>query len=88
MLVVVVIAACVYFIVRAMDKRKGAGGGGTPAKPGPVGPDDDPDFLWDLNKKIKDPRRTGGTGSRPAGQPPTEPTEPQPEAPDEDTPRS
>lgn len=87
-LVVVVVAACIYFIVRAMEKRGGAGGGGTTAKPRPVGPDDDPEFLWGLNRKIKDPRRPdkGKPGSTPPATGPADPDDGEP-TPEGDAPR-
>lgn len=71
-LVVVVIAACIYFIIRALEKRGDAGGGGGRTEPRrPLGPDDDPDFIWDLNKKFRQehPRKPGDD-------PPTTPSTP------------
>lgn len=76
-LVLAVIAIGVYLLVRALEKRR-RGGGGSPARPGParpMGPDDDPDFLWDLNKKVRRPR---GPAADPAPTP-----EPGTEAPDD-----
>ena len=46
---VAVAAVLIYLTVRLIERR------GTKAipkpKPRPLGPDDDPDFLWDLDKK-------------------------------------
>ena len=56
LLVVILIAIAVYFTVRALDRR-----GITPAPRRPqqpprvLGPDDDPDFLRDLDRKRKHP---------------------------------
>lgn len=47
-------AAVVYAAFWLMDRRSQGGGGGMPAKPvprGPVGPDDDEDFLRELDRK-------------------------------------
>jgi len=70
-LVVLVVAACVYFVIRALEKRGGTGGGGRPEPRRPLGPDDDPDFLWGLNKKFRQehPRKPGD-------EPPTTPSAP------------
>lgn len=76
-LVLAVIAIGVYLLVRALEKRRP--GGGSPARPGParpMGPDDDPDFLWDLNKKVRRPRG-------PAADPRPDPTEPSEQTPDD-----
>jgi hypothetical protein len=38
--------------------RPGGGAGGGPRRPrGPVAPDDDPDFLRDLDRKLRDDER-------------------------------
>jgi hypothetical protein len=57
LLVVVLVAVAVYLIVRVIQRR-----GIAPQPPGPkappprpFGPDDDPDFLRDLDKKKKHP---------------------------------
>ena len=39
----------------------------TPPRRGPIGPDDDADFLWDLGKER---RRTGGSDSDKGDEPP------------------
>ncbi len=47
-------AAVVYAAFWLMDRRSNGGAGGTTAKPiprGPVGPDDDEDFLRELDRK-------------------------------------
>lgn len=56
-LVVALVAVAVYYLMRALDRR-----GMTPRPPstptpprGPLGPDDDPDFIWGLNKKRRHP---------------------------------
>lgn len=51
LLVVVLVGVTVYLVVRIIERR---GIKPTPkAPPRPLGPDDDPDFLWDLNKKTR-----------------------------------
>ena len=51
LLVVVLVGVTVYLVVRIIERR---GIRPTPkAPPRPLGPDDDPDFLWDLNKKTR-----------------------------------
>ncbi|MDQ1106514.1 hypothetical protein [Nocardioides zeae] len=78
-LVLAVIAIGVYLLVRALEKRRP--GGGSPARPGParpMGPDDDPDFLWDLNKKVRRPR---GPAADP--EPTRDPSDPSEKAPDD-----
>lgn len=64
-LVVVVVAVLVYLAVRLIETRGrlfGRGDGGSsavrrpqpPRRPsGPLGPDDDPDFLRDLNRRSR-----------------------------------
>jgi len=55
-LVVMAIGLLVYLTVRVIERR-----GLKPAPrrpdPRPLGPDDDPDFLWDLNKKTRKPKK-------------------------------
>ena len=57
MLVVAIIAVAIYFTVRIIDNRGlPRGPFRTPPRPsGPIGPDDDPDFIWGLNKKKRHP---------------------------------
>jgi hypothetical protein len=63
LLVVVLVGVAVYLIVRIIERR---GIKPTPkAAPRPLGPDDDPDFLWNLNKKTRHQKK-----------PPPPPTEP------------
>jgi hypothetical protein len=54
LLVVILIAVAVYLLVRVVQRR-----GIMPTKhqppPRPFGPDDDPDFLRDLDRKRKHP---------------------------------
>ena len=49
-LVVVVAAVLIYLTVRIIERR-GIRPAPKPKPPRPVGPDDDPDFLWDLDRK-------------------------------------
>lgn len=52
LLVVLLIGVAIYFTVRFFQSRTGGGRGGLSAAPPPrpVGPDDDPDFLWKLER--------------------------------------
>lgn len=72
LLVVIIFAAAVYLLVRVVQERglPGAPGGsggrpGRPKKPRPsgpppvLGPDDDPDFLRDLDRKRRLQRDDG-----------------------------
>ncbi|GAA4362195.1 hypothetical protein [Nocardioides caricicola] len=56
LLVVILIAVAVYFTVRVIQRR---GVAPAPRRPKPpprvMGPDDDPDFLRDLDRKRKHP---------------------------------
>ncbi|GAA2148831.1 hypothetical protein GCM10009844_27790 [Nocardioides koreensis] len=54
LLLVILLAVAVYFTVRAIQRR-----GVLPRHqppPRPFGPDDDPDFLRDLDRKRKHPK--------------------------------
>ena len=54
-------AAVVYAIFWLIERRNNGGGGGEGAKPiprGPVGPDDDEDFLRELERKRRHTART------------------------------
>lgn len=57
LLVVLVLAVAIYLVVRLLEKRRGRGGGFNarlrpPPRPNrPIGPDDDPEFLRDLNRR-------------------------------------
>ena len=61
LLLVIVLAVTIYLTVRLIERRGGRGGsfGATlnkrpnrPTRPArPLGPDDDPDFLRDLNRR-------------------------------------
>lgn len=60
LLVVVVFAALVYLTVRVIERR-----GVKPAprrnpEPRVMGPDDDPDFLWDLDRRKRHPDDPAG----------------------------
>lgn len=56
LLVVILIAIAVYFTVRALDRRGIAPAPRRPQQPPPrvVGPDDDPDFLRDLDRRRRE----------------------------------
>jgi hypothetical protein len=60
LLVILVLGVAIYLTVRLIEKRRGRGGGGgsldkllrpKPPPNRPMGPDDDPDFLRDLNRR-------------------------------------
>ena len=52
LVVVVVLAVAIYVVIRQLQGgRPAAGPAGPP--PRPLGPDDDPDFLRDLDRKRK-----------------------------------
>lgn len=61
LLVVLVLGLLIYLAIRMLEGRGNPGGGGglrrRPQRPGPagptrpIGPDDDPDFLRDLDRK-------------------------------------
>lgn len=56
LLVVILLAVAVYLVVRFLEKRGGASGARLrpPPRPNrPLGPDDDPEFLRDLNRRKK-----------------------------------
>jgi len=64
------LAAVLYGVFWAIDRRNSGGSGGSPARPlprGPVGPDDDEAFLRNLDREQR--RRLGGSD----GSPPTNP---------------
>ena len=54
---VILVAVAVYFTVRAIQRRGVAPAPrrAKPQPPRPMGPDDDPDFLRDLDRKRKHP---------------------------------
>jgi hypothetical protein len=68
LLVVVFLAVAIYVVVRLLEQRSGRGGGfganlpgpfrpNRPNRPGrPIGPDDDPEFLRDLNRRRPKPK--------------------------------
>ena len=45
------VAVLIYFITRAIESGLAARPRRTPKPRRPVGPDDDQDFIWNLNKK-------------------------------------
>ncbi|MFC4783112.1 hypothetical protein ACT8ZV_01460 [Nocardioides sp. MAHUQ-72] len=57
LLVVILVAVAVYLIVRAIQRRGVLPRHQPPSRPSrPLGPDDDPDFLRDLDRKRKHPK--------------------------------
>ncbi|GAB2871955.1 hypothetical protein [Nocardioides pacificus] len=76
-LVVAVFALAFYLTIRVIERRGLQGGGGRgegpgtrPAPPRPLGPDDDPDFLWQLDRRKRHPEK--GTDDGPETTPPPE----------------
>ena len=59
LLVVILVAVAIYLVTRALQQRSGRPEPGRrrPAPPRVVGPDDDPDFLRDLDRRRKHPER-------------------------------
>ena len=55
LLVVILVAVMVYLTVRVIQRRGILPPSRNSAPPRPLGPDDDPDFLRDLNRKRKHP---------------------------------
>jgi hypothetical protein len=57
LLVVILVAVAVYLTVRVIQRRgiAPAPRSAPPRPPRPMGPDDDPDFLRDLDRKRKHP---------------------------------
>lgn len=55
LLVVILIAVMVYLTVRVIQRRGILPPSHHTPPPRPLGPDDDPDFLRDLNRKRKHP---------------------------------
>ena len=55
LLVVAVIAFVVWLLVRLILGRIGDGGDGGASRPRVIGPDDDPDFLRDIDRRRRDP---------------------------------
>lgn len=62
LLVVIFLAVTIYLLVRLLEQRSGRGGAlgaklRRPAPPSrPMGPDDDPEFLRDLNRRKPKPK--------------------------------
>ena len=61
LLVVALFGALVYLTVRVIERR-GVRPAPRPQKqePRPLGPDDDPEFLWNLDKKKRHPEDPEG----------------------------
>ena len=55
LLVVALIALVVWVLARIILARIGDGGGGQTSGPRVIGPDDDPDFLRDIDRRRRDP---------------------------------
>ncbi|WP_175422353.1 hypothetical protein [Nocardioides jishulii] len=56
LLVVLLVAVTIYLVTRTIERRGGSRSprgprGGAARPPRQVAPDDDPDFLWDLERK-------------------------------------
>jgi hypothetical protein len=72
------LAALLYGLFWAIDRRNSGGTGSAPAQPkprGPVGPDDDEAFLRDLGREQRRRQRGSGGSSSidPPANPPTNP---------------
>ena len=55
LLVVALIAVVVWVLAKVILGRIGDGGGGSTSRPRVIGPDDDPDFLRDIDRRRRDP---------------------------------
>jgi hypothetical protein len=55
LLVVALIAVVVWVLVKIILGRIGDGGGSPASRPRVIGPDDDPDFLRDIDRRRRDP---------------------------------
>lgn len=80
LLVVALVGLAVYLLVRASQRRAagGSGGGGTVAPPAPkrpLGPDDDPDFLWKLDRQKRHQRKPSDPTPPPETTPPAPPAD-------------
>jgi hypothetical protein len=61
LLVVILLGVVIYLVVRYLDRRTGGRGGQSlPGPPRPVGPDDDPEFLWKLEKERRNRKKGKG----------------------------
>ena len=54
-IVVLLLAVATYLLVRVIERRGVARPGPSTPPERPLGPDDDPDFIWGLNKKRRHP---------------------------------
>ena len=64
LLVVILLAVTIYLITRALERASGSALPKKPQRPEPpriIGPDDDPDFLRDLDRKRKHPEDPDAT---------------------------
>lgn len=57
LLVIVAIAALLYLFLRLIDRRAVSGGSGPKSAPRTIAPDDDADFLRDLEREKRRQRR-------------------------------
>lgn len=66
-MILLLLAAALYAVFWILDKRgrKGPGPGSRPAKPGPVGPDDDEEFLRKLEWERRRHNRPGHDPDKP-----------------------
>jgi len=55
LLVVALIAFVVWVLARIILRRIGDGGDGPGSRPRLIAPDDDPDFLRDIDRRRRDP---------------------------------
>jgi hypothetical protein len=69
LLVIILLAVTIYLTIRLLEQRGGRGGAfgaklkrpDRPNRPSrPLGPDDDPDFLRDLNRRKRQRDEPGG----------------------------
>ena len=64
LLVVILVAVTIYLVTRAVQRAGGAPTPKRPQRPAPpriIGPDDDPDFLRDLDRKRRHPEDPDAT---------------------------
>lgn len=67
LLVVILLGVVIYLVVRFIDRRTGGRGGqALPGPARPLGPDDDPEFLWKLEKERR--KRKKGKGQPEPGE--------------------
>ncbi|WP_114424479.1 hypothetical protein [Nocardioides houyundeii] len=57
LIIVLLIAVAIYLVARLVQGRGGSAPRRRPEPPRPVGPDDDPNFLRDLERKRRKPQK-------------------------------